>query len=88
MLPNASDIQSFLEVTKTKNISRAAERLGLTQPALSQSIKRLENAFGQQFFIRGKGGVKLTRAFEKFTIRKTFSQIFRLNMSYLPSRLS
>ena len=69
MLPHASDIQYFLEVIKTKNISRAAERIGITQPALSQSVKRLENAFGQQLLLRGKGGVKLTRAGEKLAIK-------------------
>lgn len=62
MLPNASDIQYFLEVSSTLNISRAAERLGISQPTLSLSIKRLEHALGADLLIRQKTGVKLTRA--------------------------
>lgn len=65
MLPNAADLSFFLEVSNTGNMSRAAERLGVTQPALSQSMKRLEAAFDQQLLLRGKGGVTLTKAGEK-----------------------
>ncbi len=65
MLPNAADLSFFLEVANTSNMSRAAERLGVTQPALSQSMKRLETAFDQQLLLRGKGGVTLTKAGEK-----------------------
>lgn len=32
MLPNAAEIRYFLEIASTLNISRAAERLGITQP--------------------------------------------------------
>jgi DNA-binding transcriptional LysR family regulator len=65
MLPNAADLSFFLEVANTGNMSRAAERLGVTQPALSQSMKRLETAFDQQLLLRGKGGVTLTKSGEK-----------------------
>ncbi len=65
MLPNAADLSFFLEVANTGNMSRAAERLGVTQPALSQSMKRLEIAFDQQLLLRGKGGVTLTKSGEK-----------------------
>ena len=62
MLPNASDLESFLELCRTGNMSRAAERLGVTQPALSQGLKRLEQSIGEQLMIRTKGGLILTRA--------------------------
>lgn len=62
MLPNANDLQFFLEVAKTGNMSRAAERLGVSQPALSQSMKRLETSFDQQLLLRSKSGVVLTKA--------------------------
>ncbi len=65
MLPSPSDLAHFLEVANTHNMSRAAERLGLTQPALSQSMKRLESNFGQQLLLRGKTGVVLTKAGER-----------------------
>ena len=68
MLPSASDLGFFIEVANTNNMSRAAERLGVTQPALSQGMKRLEHAFDQQLLLRGKGGVTLTKAGEKLAL--------------------
>jgi DNA-binding transcriptional LysR family regulator len=65
MLPNSADLSFFLEVSNTGTMSRAAERLGVTQPALSQSMKRLEIVFDKQLLLRGKGGVTLTKAGEK-----------------------
>lgn len=66
MLPNASEIQYFLEVVSTLNISRAAERLGITQPTLSLAIQRLEQSLGTPLFLRGKTGVRLTKAGSRF----------------------
>jgi LysR family transcriptional regulator, cell division regulator len=68
MLPNFQDLRSFLEVSSTKNLSRAAERLGITQPALSQAMKRLELCFDTDLLIRTKSGVQLTRAGKKIFI--------------------
>jgi len=42
------------------NLSRAAEELHLTQPAVSHTIKQLETALGGQLFFRIPRGVKLT----------------------------
>jgi DNA-binding transcriptional LysR family regulator len=65
-LPSSFDLQYFIETAHTLNISRAAERLGISQPSLSLSIKRLEDALGTDLLIRGKGGVQLTRTGQKF----------------------
>ncbi len=64
MLPNANDLRFLLELAKTKNMSRAAERLGISQPALSMAVKRLEDCFEQQLLFRSKSGVQLTKAGE------------------------
>jgi DNA-binding transcriptional LysR family regulator len=69
MLPNPNDLRFLIEVSNTLNLSRAAERLGVTQPALSQGMKRLEICLGQQILLRSKGGVALTKAGEKFCIK-------------------
>ena len=61
MMPSSSDLQYFLAVAETLNISRAAERLGITQPSLSLSIQRLEHSVGLSLFLRSKTGVQLTR---------------------------
>ncbi len=62
MFPSPSELLYFIEVSETLNVSRAAERLGITQPTLSLSIKRLEDYVGTPLLIRSKAGVKLTLA--------------------------
>lgn len=66
MLPSPAEIQYFLEVAETLNISRAAERLGITQPTLSLSVQRLEQSLGSPLLLRGKTGVRLTKTGAKF----------------------
>lgn len=55
-------------VSKTLNLSRASERLGMTQPALSLAVKRLEVHMNISLLDRGKTGVKLTKAGEKLAL--------------------
>lgn len=54
----------FLEVARQKNFTRAAERLNLAQPALSQQMKNLEAELGTPLFVRGRKGTRLTPAGE------------------------
>jgi LysR family transcriptional regulator, cell division regulator len=66
MNTNLYDFKYFLEVAQTKNISRASERIGITQPTLTQAIQRLEHSIGTKLLIRSKKGVELTAAGHKF----------------------
>ena len=50
----------FHAVAYYKNISHAAETLYISQPAVSQSIKKLEALLGVDLFLRGSKGVTLT----------------------------
>lgn len=50
----------FRAVTKHLSFSRAAEELLLTQPAVTQQIKALEEQFGIPLFQRGGGRISLT----------------------------
>ena len=61
MIDNLTDLKYFLEVAKTGNITRAAERLGVTQPSLTQAIKRLEGKSGMTLLERSRTGTTLTR---------------------------
>ncbi|WP_394778164.1 LysR family transcriptional regulator [Undibacterium sp.] len=50
----------FDAVCREGGISHAAEAIGLTQPAVSLAIKKLEDSFGAVLFERGYGGSELT----------------------------
>src|SRR5262245_60235637 len=62
MLASSAELTYFLEVANTLNVSRAAEKLGISQPSLSLAIKRLEESLGTTLFIRHKQGVSLTQS--------------------------
>ncbi len=53
-------LETFLKVTEEKNFTKAAEKLSLTQPAVSHHINMLEKELGIKLFSRGKGEIKLT----------------------------
>jgi len=57
-------LRQFLEIADAGGYRRAAERLFVAQPALSTSIRRLEDAIGACLFDRGPRGVRLTPAGE------------------------
>lgn len=50
----------FYFVAKLKSITLAAEELFISQPAVSQAIKQLENSIGGSLFVRTSKGVSLT----------------------------
>src|ERR687883_258041 len=55
-------VQAFIEVARTGNVSRAAEALYVTQPALTARIQALEKELGETLFVRTGRGVRLTDA--------------------------
>jgi len=55
-------LRTFRTIAETLNFTRAAERLNLTQSAVSHQIKALETELGEPLFIRAKGGVRLSEA--------------------------
>ena len=56
----------FYVVAKNGNITRASEELLISQPAISKSIKNLEEQLGGQLFVRSKRGVVLTEEGKAF----------------------
>lgn len=55
-------IQHFVHTAELGSISRASERLNIVQPALSQSLRRLEEELGVELFLRSRRGTQLTEA--------------------------
>ncbi|MDY6268363.1 MAG: LysR family transcriptional regulator [Selenomonadaceae bacterium] len=56
------DMRAFYAIVEEGNISHAAQRLGIAQPALSRQMKRLETQLGVQLFERGSRRIRLTDA--------------------------
>lgn len=56
----------FYTVAKNGNITKAADELMISQPAISKSIKSLEEQLGGQLFVRTKRGVILTEEGKEF----------------------
>jgi DNA-binding transcriptional LysR family regulator len=62
-------LRTFMEISRLRSFSRAAEKLMVTQPAISAQIRTLENEVGARLFDRDGGKVTFTaagRVFEPF----------------------
>ena len=59
---NMKMLQSFLEITKEKNISKVAQQFYISQPALSLQLKKLEELYGTRLLDRTIRGVEPTEA--------------------------
>ena len=57
-----NQLRSFVSVAESGNLTRAAERLHLSQPAVSAQIKALEDGLEQRLFHRSSAGMELTAA--------------------------
>lgn len=71
------DINYFAVVAEHRNIRRAAETLGMSQPALSKSLQRLETAMQAKLYERGPAGVRLTTVG-----RALLAQVHRLQLAF------
>jgi DNA-binding transcriptional LysR family regulator len=69
-------LEIFAAVVQAGSFSAAAQRLYMTQPAVSQHIQDLEHGLGTSLFIRGRRGVTLTTAGE--TLYEYTQRILRL----------
>ncbi len=61
-LPNLRHLRAFCEVAEHRSITQAAERVYLSQPAITQAIAKLERQCGTQLFERLSDGMYPTEA--------------------------
>ena len=76
------DIQYFLVVARTGLLATAAIECGVTQPALTKAMKRIEAEFGLGLFERNARGMRLTSSGLRFV-----DQARRLNADYADTML-
>lgn len=55
-----NDLENFVETAQCSTMAQAARKIGITQPSLSESIKRFESDLGSKFFYRSRNGIALT----------------------------
>lgn len=74
---NLNAYKTFYVVAKWESFSKAASELYISQPAVSYSIKKLEEELNTKLFIRLNKGIKLTDAGEKlkFYVENAFNNI-------------
>lgn len=80
-------MKCFLALAEELHFGRAAKRLNMTQPTLSQQIRKLESGFGVQLFIRSTRSVELTPSGETF-LPLAREALLKLDEAVLLSRLA
>lgn len=73
-----SDILNFVETSSCSTIIQAASKLEISQPALSESLKRLESDLGLVLFYRSRSGIQLTPSGKNF-LDKAHTAVQALN---------
>ena len=69
-------LRYFLTVAREENITKAAQKLHITQPTLSRQLKQLEDELGKKLFFRGNYSVHLTE--EGMLLRKRVEDILSM----------
>ena len=69
-------LRYFVTVAREENITKAAEKLNITQPTLSRQLHQLEEEFGKKLFKRGNHDIKLTE--DGYLLRKRAEEILDL----------
>ena len=68
-------VRTFLEIARAESVSIAADRLNITQPAVSRSLKELEEMLGTPLFHRVGRGLRLNEAGRVFQSHASASMV-------------
>lgn len=89
-------LEYFCAVCRYRSITQAAQKLYVTQPAISNAIKELEKEFSVNLFTRSKNHMSLSKEGEIFyqkashlldTIHQTSSELYDLGRQIIPIRI-
>lgn len=69
-------LRYFITVAREENITKAAEKLHITQPTLSRQLHQLEEELGKTLLRRGNHDIKLTE--DGYLLRKRAEEILDL----------
>ena len=69
-------LRYFIEIAREENMTRAAEKLHISQPSLSKEIKKLEEELGHELFVRTNKSMHLTD--EGMLLRKRAEDILSM----------
>jgi DNA-binding transcriptional LysR family regulator len=65
MLKDFAKLETFLAIVKERSFSKASKKLGISQPAVTQQVKWLEEYLGSKVIERKKNGITLTKSGEE-----------------------
>ncbi len=68
-IPNIRHLRVFMEVADNKSISKASEKVFLSQPAITQAIAKLEKMLDTSLFQRRSDGMYVTESGRVFVAR-------------------
>ena len=65
MLKDFAKLETFLAIVKERSFSKASKKLGISQPAVTQQVKWLEDYLDTKIIERKKNGITLTKSGEE-----------------------
>lgn len=68
-MASLQDLTYFLAVAETASLTRASERCGISVPAMSKAMKRLEDSLNARLLARGSQSIKLTESGQMLAAR-------------------
>lgn len=76
-LPPMNALRAFAAVAETRSLTRAAELLNVTRPAISQQVRNLEIHYGERLLVRQRRGIALTSQGETLarSLHSAFAEI-------------
>ncbi|MBK8271318.1 MAG: LysR family transcriptional regulator [Planctomycetes bacterium] len=81
-------LRYFIAITESGSITGAARSLNVSQPTITVAIQRLEDELKTTLFLRGRGGMALTRTGEELLdhARDVFGTLSRAGTTYRGTR--